>query len=500
MENQSGSLNNVNHNVANLKEPLLDHGYNKDTARGCDTVTPYQNAGLFRTLFFSWLTPLLALAVEKKTLELDDIPQLGPFNSVFGAFPLFRTTLLNSSSQVNHNANVGGFNSNVTTELGLAKASSQLQANQGSGGSGGELINAVAVDVEAIKGPIFLLPDTLSLLVQAKVSLGRIASFLSLEELQDNGLEKLPVGSSDTAVEIINGNFTWDNKSFSNTATLKDLNFKVSHGMKVGICGTVGSGKSSLLSCILGEMPRISGEVKLCGTKAYVAQTPWIRSGTVQENILFGKDMDRQRYDQVLEACCLKKDLEILSFGDQTLIGEKGINLSGGQKQRIQIARALYHDVDIYLFDDPFSAVDAHTSSHLFKEVLLGFLSGKTVIYVTHQVEFLNAADVVVVMKSGRTVQVGKYDDILVPGSEFIQLVGAQNASVSSTLDSNRTAPDSADHTNTFISKENVNGKLDEEGGAVSLAPAAQLIKEEERGSGRVGFSVHWRYITTAYG
>ena len=137
--------------------------------------------------------------------------------------------------------------------------------------------------------------------------------------------------------------------------------------MRVAVCGTVGSGKSTLLSCILGEVPKKSGILKVCGTKAYVAQSPWIQSSTIEDNILFGKDMERERYEKVLEACCLKKDLDILSFGDQTIIGERGINLSGGQKQRIQIARALYHDADIYLFDDVFSAVDAHTGSHLFK-------------------------------------------------------------------------------------------------------------------------------------
>ncbi|XP_021719069.1 ABC transporter C family member 3-like [Chenopodium quinoa] len=743
-----GSLNSENQ-VLNLEEPLLDHGVNNAKTRGCDTVTPYENAGLFHTLFFSWLTPLLALCIEKSTLELEDIPQLGPSNSVFGVFPVFQR-LFESSSLADKQDNVSGGGSIrvVTTKFGLAKAYfllvwkeifwtallgiiytlaqfvapylidsfvqclngreifknqgyilaltfcattflenfirrhwifkmqqigirirvvttvmlynksltlpswlPQLQGDQqGSGGSGGELINAMAVDVERIEAfivymhdtwliffqiglallilykklgflatvgsfavtiifvvanslfmtwqekfqkklmeskdnrmkatietlrnirvlrfqgwemsflskifqlrevemqwlkkylyssvvmgfsyeigptsvalvafgsciymgilldmgqilsalatfrvlrqPIFLLPDTLSLLVQAKVSLGRIASFLSLHELQDDGLEKLPLGSSDTSVEIVAGNFTWDsNSSSTTTATLKDINLKVSCGMKVGICGTVGSGKSSLLSCILGEMPRISGVVKLCGTKAYVAQSPWIQSGTVQENILFGKDMDRQIYDQVLEACCLKKDLEVLSFGDQTIIGDRGINLSGGQKQRIQIARALYHDVDIYLFDDPFSAVDAHTGSHLFKEVLLGVLRGKTVIYVTHQVEFLNTADLIVVMKNGRVAQVGKYEDILVPGSDFTQLVGAQNAALS--------APISADNTKSVISLENVNSEVDDDGGAASSAPAAQLVKEEERERGKVGFHVYWKYITTAYG
>lgn len=161
-----------------------------------------------------------------------------------------------------------------------------------------------------------------------------------------------------------------------------------------------------------------------------MAQSPWKQSGKIEENILFGKEMDRERYERVLEACSLK-DLEVLPFGDQTIIGERGINLSEGQKQRIQIARALYQDADIFLLDDPFSPVDAHTGAHLFKEVLLGLLSSKTVIYVTHQVEFLPAADLILVIKDGKITQAGKYSDILNSGTDFMELVGAHKQALS---------------------------------------------------------------------
>ena len=230
----------------------------------------------------------------------------------------------------------------------------------------GKILSALAT-FTILQGPIYSLPDTISMVAQTKVSLDRIASFLRLDDLQPDVIERLPSGSSDTAIEIIDGKFSWDLSS--SNPTLKDINLKLQHGMRVAVCGTVGSGKSSLLSCILGEVPKISGTVKLCGTKAFVAQSPWIQSGKIEENILFGMEMEREKYETVLEACCLEKDLEILPFGDQTVIGERGINLSGGQKQRIQIARALYQDADIYLFDDPFSAVDAHTGSHLFKVI-----------------------------------------------------------------------------------------------------------------------------------
>ncbi|XP_050216933.1 ABC transporter C family member 3-like [Mercurialis annua] len=365
----------------------------------------------------------------------------------------------------------------------------------------GKILSALAT-FRILQEPIYFLPDTISMVVQTKVSLDRIASFLRLQELQFDVIEKLPRFSSDTAIEIVNGNFSWD---FSLPhPTLKDVSFKVFRGMNVAVCGAVGSGKSSLLSCILGEVPKISGTLRLCGTKAYVAQSPWIQSGTIEENILFGKKMDRDRYDRILEACALKKDIEILSFGDQTVIGERGINLSGGQKQRIQIARALYQDSDIYLFDDPFSAVDAHTGSHIFKNVLINLLNTRTVIYITHQVEFLPAADIILVMKDGRITQAGKYSDLLIPGSDFMELVNAHRAALSP-LDSKQ-----ASHPeNGSTSKESSFSKAVLDQDKIDLAndkeneivvPKGQLIQEEEREKGRVGFTVYWKYITTAFG
>ncbi|KAM0842047.1 hypothetical protein ACQ4PT_058606 [Festuca glaucescens] len=367
----------------------------------------------------------------------------------------------------------------------------------------GKVLSALAT-FRVLQEPIYNLPDTISMMIQTKVSLDRIASFLCLEELPMDTVQRLPSGNSDVAIEVSNGCFSWD--ASAEVPTLKDLNFQTHQGMRVAVCGTVGSGKSSLLSCILGEMPKLSGEVKTCGTMAYVSQLAWIQSGKIQDNILFGKDMDSEKYDSVLESCSLKKDFEILPFGDKTVIGERGINLSGGQKQRIQIARALYQDADIYLFDDPFSAVDAHTGSHLFKECLLGALGSKTVVYVTHQIEFLPAADLILVMKGGRIAQAGKYDEILCSGEELMELVGAHQDAL--------TALDVIDVANgvtePFCSsgaaslsrslssaeeKDKQNGKED-----VGKVQSGQLVQEEEREKGTVGFWVYWKYLTLAYG
>ncbi|GFP80473.1 ABC transporter c family member 3 [Phtheirospermum japonicum] len=356
----------------------------------------------------------------------------------------------------------------------------------------GKILSALAT-FRILQEPIYNLPDTISMIVQSKVSLDRIASFLSLDDLPSDVIDKLSVSSSDTSVEIINGNFSWD--LTSPNPTLREINVKVWRGMRVAICGTVGSGKSSLLSCILGEMPKISGNVRLSGTKAYVTQSPWIQSGKIEENILFGKEMDRQLYNRVLEACSLNKDLEILAFGDQTVIGERGINLSGGQKQRIQIARALYQDADLYLFDDPFSAVDAHTGTHLFNECILGLLDSKTVIYVTHQVDFLPAADLILVMKDGTIKQAGKYNDILKSGSDFMELVGAHEEALSAIDSMSGGEKSSGDSKPALQKQESRNDKVDDNGEA-----KAQLVQDEEREKGSVGLSVYWNYIRTAYG
>ncbi|KAL5164666.1 ABC transporter C family member 3 [Glycine soja] len=365
----------------------------------------------------------------------------------------------------------------------------------------GKVLSALAT-FRILQMPIYSLPDTISMIAQTKVSLERIASFLRLDEWKTDVVEKLPRDSSDKAIELVDGNFSWDLSSPN--PTLKNVNLTVFHGMRVAVCGNVGSGKSSLLSCIVGEVPKISGTLKICGTKAYVSQSPWIQSGKIEDNILFGKEMDREKYDKVLEACSLTKDLEVLPFGDQTTIGEKGINLSGGQKQRVQIARALYQDSDVYLFDDPFSALDAHTGSHLFKECFLGLLKSKTVIYITHQVEFLSDADLILVR---RITQSGKYNDILRSGTDFMELVGAHKAALSSikslerrpTFKTSTTTKEDTSSVSYFELDKNVVYDQNDTSDDI-VEPKGQLVQEEEREKGRVGFNVYWKYITTAYG
>lgn len=378
----------------------------------------------------------------------------------------------------------------------------------------GGVLSALAT-FRILQEPLRNFPDLVSMMAQTKVSVDRISGFLLEEELQADATIVLPKGLTNIAIEIKDGEFCWDPSS--SRPTLSGIQMKVERGMRVAVCGMVGSGKSSFLSCILGEIPKISGEVRISGSAAYVSQSAWIQSGNIEENILFGSSMDKARYKSVLHACSLKKDLELLSHGDQTIIGDRGINLSGGQKQRVQLARALYQDADIYLLDDPFSAVDAHTGSELFKEYILTALANKTVIFVTHQVEFLPAADLILVLKEGHIIQAGKYEDLLQAGTDFNALVSAHHEAIEAMDISECATEDSI--SNSVICKRiestpsNVDGLTKElsENGTPSERKEIkekkkakrmrkkQLVQEEERERGRVSLKVYLSYMAAAY-
>ena len=161
---------------------------------------------------------------------------------------------------------------------------------------------------------------------------------------------------------------------------MNNLNLNIRRGELVAVVGKIGSGKSSLLSAIMGEMVQTQGLRQTTGSVAFVSQQAWIQNMTVQDNIMFGKPLDAKKYEQVLDSCALLSDLEILPSGDQTEIGENGVNLSGGQKQRVSLARAAYHGAEMVLLDDPLSAVDAHVGRHLFDKLIgnTGLLAGST--------------------------------------------------------------------------------------------------------------------------
>uniref|UniRef100_A0A8D2LB73 ABC-type glutathione-S-conjugate transporter n=1 Tax=Varanus komodoensis TaxID=61221 RepID=A0A8D2LB73_VARKO len=203
------------------------------------------------------------------------------------------------------------------------------------------------------------------------------------------------------------------------------INLEIPHGHLLAVVGPVGSGKSSLVSAMLGEMENIKGHINIQGSVAYMPQQAWIQNATLKDNILFGSSFDEARYQQVLEACALLPDLQLLPGGDLTEIGEKGINLSGGQKQRVSLARAVYSNADIYLLDDPLSAVDSHVGRHIFEKVLgpEGLLQHKTRILVTHSLSFLAHVDDIVVLEAGAISERGSYSTLLTNGEAFAQLL-----------------------------------------------------------------------------
>ncbi|CAL1530147.1 unnamed protein product [Lymnaea stagnalis] len=273
-----------------------------------------------------------------------------------------------------------------------------------------------------LRFPINLLPMMVSFIVQAMVSLKRIGKFLRQEDLDSDSVQFNP--NVNSAVKINKGVFTWDKSHV--TPTLANINLDIPVGQLIAIVGQVGSGKSSLISAMLGEMEKLQGEVTIKSSIAYVPQQAWIQNATLKSNILFGKEEDHTTYDHVLEACALKPDLEILPGGDLTEIGEKGINLSGGQKQRVSMARAVYNDADIYLLDDPLSAVDSHVGKHIFEQVISsdkGLLKGKTRILVTHGVHWLPQVDKIVVMTDGHISEVGSYEQLLSHDGDFAQFL-----------------------------------------------------------------------------
>ncbi|KAG1680871.1 Multidrug resistance-associated protein 1 [Nymphon striatum] len=253
----------------------------------------------------------------------------------------------------------------------------------------------------------------------AIVSVKRINKFMRCDELDENAVTRRNKNKNE-AIKLENACFSWSTKEI-----LNNLNLTVTKGKLVAIVGKVGSGKSSLISALIGEMNKSKGKVNVNGTLAYVPQIAWIRNSSLCKNILMYKKKDDNFYHQILNACALKSDLEILPAGDETEIGEKGINLSGGQKQRVSLARAVYHDSDIYLLDDPLSAVDAHVGRHIFEKVIgpTGMLNTKTRIFVTHGISHLLHCDLIIVMKNGCFHQVGTYDQLIKNEGAFSDLI-----------------------------------------------------------------------------
>ncbi|EHY51906.1 ATP-binding cassette transporter yor1 [Exophiala dermatitidis] len=388
----------------------------------------------------------------------------------------------------------------------------------------------------SLRMPLNLLPLVLGQVTDAQTALHRIQEFLLSEEQKD---EVIWDENMEDAVEVQHASFTWErsatqdkektgafqtkgelmaakkaekqkkkaqkkadktakkNKQAPRESTedgssettqaepfkLHDIDFTVGRNELIAVIGTVGSGKTSLLAALAGDMRKTSGKVKMASTRAFCPQYAWIQNATLKDNILFGKRYKSKWYRDVIDACALAPDLEILPAGDQTEIGERGITLSGGQKQRLNIARAIYFDADIILMDDPLSAVDAHVGRHIMDKAICGLMKNKCRILATHQLHVLSRCDRIIWMEDGHIQAIDTYDNLMQQSVDFQKLMATTAQEDSSAL----VKAEEAEETEEKPEKKIKKGK-----------PAA-LMQQEERAVKSVSWTV-WKAYFAASG
>ncbi|XP_046595715.1 ATP-binding cassette sub-family C member 4 isoform X3 [Neodiprion lecontei] len=292
------------------------------------------------------------------------------------------------------------------------------------------LINALRISC-AVYFPLALI-----LAGEAAVSLDRLTEFLLLDEVKcvekaqlactENGpgdVDRLEILENGVGIRMDTVAANW---IFGNLPpTLSEVSLEVKNRCSCALFGPVGSGKSSLLHLILGELAVGAGKLSFFTGKeseaeitsrdirvSYASQDPWLFSASIRDNILFGLPYEKKRYQEVTEACALLKDFDQLSQGDLSLVGERGASLSGGQRARVNLARAVYRDADLYLLDDPLSAVDSRVGRHLFEKCINGFLKSKTRIIVTHQLQYLEQVDTVIFVNRGTVECQGTFQEL----------------------------------------------------------------------------------------
>ncbi|KAF8933746.1 hypothetical protein BGZ47_010720 [Haplosporangium gracile] len=363
--------------------------------------------------------------------------------------------------------------------------------------------------------PIGSMPCVTESTVSLRVSTRRIQKFLLKEELDSSAILHDPILPKDTKVPVIqiqDATFAWTSEdpsvvakdhnddeeeevnettsllaadlAESSVPTLIDIDVLIARGQLTAVVGRVGQGKSSILSAIIGDMYKRQGSVKVYGSVAYVSQQAWICNATVRDNIVFGKPFDQERYERVLFASGLLPDLEILAAGDMTEIGERGINLSGGQKQRVSLARAAYQDADVYLMDDPLSAVDAHVDQHLWKNLIgpKGLLKDKTRLLVTHGIHHLEHADHILVVKDGKITEAGHYKHLMAAKNAFHQLIKDFSASHRKKENGGTTADVAVDTSSPTTGRDE-----DETGTVVAAQEATEKGDDGENTNGKLG-------------
>ncbi|KAI1289204.1 ATP-binding cassette sub-family C member 4 [Halotydeus destructor] len=314
------------------------------------------------------------------------------------------------------------------------------------------------------------LPYSVSSMSECYVACNRIDKILILEDRKDR-----ETGIDSTKGRLVLEDYSSKWSSASETLCLTKINLLISPKELFMVIGSVGAGKSCFLQAILNELHDVSGSCVISGKISYSPQEAWCFSGTIKENILFTSDYDEERYRKVLEACGLQRDLELFPEKDQTIVGEKGYTLSGGQKARVTLARCVYRQADIYLLDDPLSAVDPAVSKHIFKRCIENFLRDKTVVLTTHQLQFLERADQVVVLSEGQIAATGPYRKLMKENVGFLAFLSTEE-------DKTRSNSNAEEN----VAKEK-RLELNES--------EAQIDPDEDFKSGSVVGKVYWEYL-----
>ncbi|XP_075166626.1 putative multidrug resistance-associated protein lethal(2)03659 [Haematobia irritans] len=360
-------------------------------------------------------------------------------------------------------------------------------------------------------------PMAIGQIAETLVSFKRIQNFMLLEETQlveknKSAMNIIPAITAencktveylekpltkDPGVVLTNLTAKWDTKALENNLDNVSLEFKPKQ--LIAVIGTVGSGKSTLIQTILGELPPVSGTISVNGTVSYASQDPWLFTGTVRQNILFGQPMDRRRYNITVKKCALERDFELLPYGDKTIVGERGASLSGGQKARINLARAVYRRADIYLLDDPLSAVDTHVGRHLFDHCMRSYLQDHIVVLVTHQLQFIEEADLIVILDNGHVRAVGTYESIRRSGIDYAQMLLHNDNSENE--ENNENMEDEVGDLETR--KRSISKIRQRQISVSSVASTAESVQQEEaprqiqetREQGKIGFKLYRKYF-----
>ncbi|XP_019627853.1 PREDICTED: multidrug resistance-associated protein 4-like [Branchiostoma belcheri] len=341
--------------------------------------------------------------------------------------------------------------------------------------------------LEELEDAIDDFPEAMESMADVKVSVTRLETFLLLEEHPESAIDAAPKGPDESpSGDVLPKGVSVDisNAKWKKTTTLSNVKFDVNEGELIAVIGPSGAGKTALLCTLLRELVRVEGKVEVRGTVAFTAQEPWVYPDTVRNNIVdFGKPFDQEKYERALSISDLKTDLKGMPYGDRTFVGDMGGNLSGGQRARLGLARAVYVDADIYLLDDPLSAVDAAVGRKVFNKCILGALGSKTRILVTHQLQFVKQADKVLVLDEGDQVAFGTYEEVVASGADFTELL-SRDDDYPSTDEEQKGSVESF-----YGSRTSVAGDDPE------MSKATNFV-EEERVTGSVSWRVYLKYIT----